>query len=70
MSTSRTITVVLDDQVAEQLAQFCKRSTFDTFYQFTEAHLAYEERVERAYKMINGIGSIQCALANVGHAPR
>jgi predicted transcriptional regulator len=65
-----TITVELDDDVAAQLAQFCKRSTFDTFFDFTEAHLTYEERRERAYKMINGIERIQAALAKVGHAPR
>ena len=30
------ISVSMDDEVAHQLAQFAKRSTFDTFYQFTE----------------------------------
>lgn len=65
-----TITVEFDDDVAAQLAQFCKRSTFDTFFNFTEAHLPHEERRERAYMMINGIERVQAALAKAGHAPR
>lgn len=66
-----TITAQLDDDdVAQQLAQFCKRSTFDTFYQFTEAHLPHEERRERAYQMIRGIERVQGALASAGFAPR
>jgi hypothetical protein len=69
-STPVTITVELEDDVAEQLAQFCKRSTFDTFYQFTEAHLPHEGRRERAYMMINGIERVQAALAKAGYAPR
>ena len=40
-----TITATLSNQaVARQLAQFCKRSTFDTFYNMTEAHLSHDER--------------------------
>lgn len=67
---STLITVELDDDVAEQLAQFCKRSTFDTFLELTEAHLSIEERGRRAYMMICGINRIQAALAEAGHAPR
>lgn len=65
-----TITVELDDDVAAQLAQFCKRSMFETFYNLTEAHLSHEERRQRAYMMISGIERIQAALAKAGHAPR
>jgi hypothetical protein len=65
-----TISVQLDEDVAHQLAQFCKRSTFDTFYSFTEAHLPHDERQQRAYQMIAGITLVQRALASAGHAPR
>jgi hypothetical protein len=65
-----TITVELDDNVAAQLAQFCKRSTFDMFFDLTEAHLSHEERRQRAYMMISGIERVQAALAKAGHAPR
>ncbi len=34
-----SVSFTLTEEVAEQLAQFCKRSTFGTFYDFTEAHL-------------------------------
>lgn len=64
------ITVELDDDVAAQLAQFCKRSTYGIFFESTEAHLSHEERSRRAYMMINGIERIQAALAKAGHAPR
>jgi predicted transcriptional regulator len=65
-----TITVQLDDDVAAQLAQFCKRSTYTMFFELTEAHLSHAERSQRAYMMINGIERIQAALAKAGHAPR
>ena len=70
MTAQVAITVELDDDVAAQLAQFCKRSTFDTFYQFTEAHLSHDARRDRAYLMIAGIERLQAALAEAGHAPR
>ena len=50
-----TITVSMDEEVAMQLAQFCKRSTFNKFYDLTEAHLPHDERQRRAYQMIAGI---------------
>lgn len=65
-----TITVELDDDVAAQLAQFCKRSTYEMFFALTEAHLSHEERSQRAYMMISGIERVQAALAKAGHAPR
>jgi hypothetical protein len=65
-----TITATLEPQVATQLAQFCKRSTFDTFFDLTEAHLPREERTARAYQMIAGIGAVATAMADVGVAPR
>lgn len=69
--TKITITVELDDeQAAYQLAQFCKRSTYQTFYNFTEAHLPDEQRSQRAYQMIRGIERVQCALAAAGFSPR
>lgn len=65
-----TITVTLDDDSAWELAQFCKRSTFDTFFDFTEAHLSYDERKVLAYRMIYGIGRVSEALAKAGYNPR
>ena len=64
------ITVSLPADVAHQLAQFAKRSTFNTFYEFTEAHLSDDERKTRAYQMIDGIEAVGAALADAGHAPR
>jgi hypothetical protein len=65
-----TITAVMDDDVAWELAQFCKRSTFSTFYEFTEAHLPPDERTALAYRMIRGIEAVHAALAQQGYAPR
>lgn len=65
-----TITTELEPEVAYQLAQFCKRSCFNDFYDLTEAHLSVEERKERAYKMIAGINSIAKSLSEQGIAPR
>ncbi|MGF7136417.1 hypothetical protein P3T40_007929 [Paraburkholderia sp. EB58] len=42
------ISVRVTEEVAIQLAQFCKRSMFDHFYELTEAHLPHEERRRRA----------------------
>ena len=63
------ITVSLPDEVAYQLAQFAKRSTFNTFYEFTEAHLSDAERKALAYQMIAGIEAVGGALADAGYAP-
>jgi hypothetical protein len=60
----------IDEAVALQLAQFCKRSTFSVFYDLTEAHLGHEERKERAYQMIAGVEAIQSALSKSGISPR
>lgn len=66
-----TISVTMDEDVAWQLAQFCKRSTFSQFYDLTEAHLDDEERKRRAYQMISGIGAVQGALSDqAGVEPR
>lgn len=65
-----TISATMDDDVAWELAQFCKRSTFHTFYDFTEAHLSHDERTALAYRMIRGIEAVQHALAKQGYEPR
>lgn len=65
-----TITVQMTPEVAHQLAQFCKRSTYSTFFEFTEPHLSNEERTSRAYQMISGIEAVAGALAEAGYAPR
>jgi hypothetical protein len=68
--TEVTIAVHLSAEAAAQLAQFCKRSTFDTFYEYTEAHLTADERKRRAYQMISGVGAVQAGLAEAGFGPR
>lgn len=65
-----TITAVMDDDVAWELAQFCKRSTFNTFYDYTEEHLPPVQRTALAYRMIGGIEAVQRALAEQGYSPR
>lgn len=68
--TSMIISVELDPDVAYQLAQFCKRSTFNMFLDSTEAHLTYEDRRTRAYQMIAGIEAIAAGLSRSGVSPR
>jgi hypothetical protein len=65
-----TVTFSVTDDVAHQLAQFCKRSTFNDFLDHTEAHLPYDERQRLAYKMIAGIEAVQAGLRAAGFAPR
>jgi hypothetical protein len=65
-----TITATMDDDCAWELAQFCKRSTFQTFYNKTEPHLPEAERTALAYRMIRGIEAVQAALAEQGYSPR
>jgi len=64
------ITATMSSQQARQLAQFAKRSTFNMFYDLTEAHLPANERQHLAYLMIGGIEAVQRALADAGHDPR
>ncbi len=68
--TPVTVTATMLPEVAEQLAQFAKRSLFDTFYAFTEAHLPHEERQRRAYLMISGIEAVASGLRDAGYSPR
>ena len=65
-----TITATMDDDCAWELAQFCKRLSFGTFYDHTEAHLPPDERTALAYRMIRGVEAVQRALAEQGYAPR
>ena len=64
------VTATMTEEVALQLAQFCKRSTYNIFYDLTEAHLSPDERKRCAYQMISGIEAVQAALTNAGFAPR
>ncbi len=64
------ISIELEPQMAEQLAQFCKRCSHDTFMPFTEAHLPANERTERAYQMMFGIDAVGNALRDEGYAQR
>jgi hypothetical protein len=73
MEKKRPITLAVDLRSAEialQLAQFCKRSTFDTFFDMTEAHLSYDARMMQAYQAMNGIDAVSRALAAAGISPR
>jgi hypothetical protein len=65
-----TFTATITAEQAEQLAQFAKRSTFETFYQFTEAHFSRTERQALARSMIDGMEAVQRALADAGFNPR
>ena len=62
--------VSVPQDVALQLAQFCKRSSFDTFLSYTEGHLSVEDRQRRAYQMIAGIEAVARGLADAGISPR
>lgn len=64
------IGISLHPDVANQVAQFAKRATFNTFYELTEAHLSDDERKKRAYQMIAGVEAVGAALARAVHAPR
>ncbi|MFK4448352.1 hypothetical protein ABH944_008410 [Caballeronia udeis] len=68
--TPVTVTATMLPEVAEQLAQFAKRSLFDTFYEMTEAHLPHEERQRRASLMITGIEAVASGLRDAGYSPR
>lgn len=71
--TPGAVTLSVDlpnEDVAYQLAQFCKRSTFDMFYELTEPYLSHEERKDLAYQMIAGIQALQAALARESFSPR
>ncbi|MBX9348788.1 hypothetical protein K5M36_17005 [Chromobacterium vaccinii] len=70
MSTEQTITAHMSADAAYQLAQFCKRVQFSTFYELTEAHLSRDERTRRAYLMVDGLMAIMTGLNEAGHAPR
>lgn len=59
-----------DDVTAWQLAQFCKRSSFEAFYALTEPHFSHDERRELAYQMIAGINAVAKGLADAGFDPR
>jgi hypothetical protein len=65
-----TITATMTEEVAYQFAQFLKRSTFETFHDFTEAHLPKEERTKRTHLMILGVEAVQAGLKEAGFDPR
>lgn len=60
----------LTDEVAWELAQFCKPSMFDQFYALIEAHLPHEERQWKANLVISGVDAVAAALRDKGYAPR
>ena len=63
-------TVQLLPEDAYQLAQLCKRITFDNCYNLTEAHLTSGERDARAYQMMSGINAVADGLAAQDFSPR
>ncbi len=70
MQKDVTITATLTPEIALQLAQFCKRCSFDQFLALTEAHLPADEQATRAHQMVAGIDAVSRALADAGYAPR
>lgn len=64
------ITVTMEPEVAWQLAQFCKRLSFNDFYDLTEAHLTRDERNTRAYQMRAGVDAVTHGLSEAGYSPR
>lgn len=70
MATTTITLELAGEDAALQLAQFCMRSTFEMFFDLTEAHLPHGERTNRAYQMIHGIERVQRALADAGFSPR
>jgi cytochrome c len=58
-----TIQAQLTDQEAWDLAQFIKRSTFDTY-----RNCAVDQ--EEAYRMLSAAARVQAALREAGYAPR
>ena len=61
--TTTTITVVLSDEQAEALAQFCKRVGFATFRD-------YAKNEDEAYIMQDAMEVLAKELAESGHNPR
>lgn len=57
------IVVELDNNQAEALAQFCKRSFVDRVRPFSASE-------EEAWQMVDAIGELRAALAKAGWAPR
>jgi hypothetical protein len=70
MQDEVTINATMSPEIALQLAQVCKRCTFDQFLALTEAHLPADERATRAHQMIAGVNAVSRALADAGFAPR
>ena len=73
------INVELTSDEALQLAQFCKRSYFDQYYELSEPGPSRDiqpgtqgdpHRRNQAYTMIHAIGKVGEALAEKGYAPR
>lgn len=63
MEKTKRVAIELTDQEGWALAQFAKRSTFDTFRQCAEDN-------EEAQRMIDAIEAVRKGLAEAGWAPR
>jgi len=61
--TTIKIVIELPEDQAEALAQFCKRATFETFYDRAKNE-------DEAYLMINGMSKLRESLAGAGYEPR
>lgn len=57
------IVVELDDNQAEALAQFCKRSFVDRVRSFSSSK-------DEAWRMVDAIDQLRLALAEAGWSPR
>jgi hypothetical protein len=58
----------LDKQELADLAEYCKRMTFEDAYRRAEGDGEY--RKSKAYRYIGAIANLQKLLADLGYAPR
>jgi hypothetical protein len=58
----------LDDQEMADLAEYCKRMTFEDAYRRAEGDGEY--RKSKAYRYIDAIEKLRKLLADLGYAPR
>lgn len=62
--------LAVSEDVAQALALFLKRLTFDEWLAVTDPSKQHEARLEHAYLMKRGCEAVQYALAKQGFAPR
>jgi hypothetical protein len=58
----------LNEQELADLAEYCKRMTFDDAYRRADGDGEY--RKSKAYRYIGAVAKLQKLLADLGYAPR